>query len=194
MVTEVIYFLNELDLLEAHLHEHKNFGWQTIIVEAPVTISGIEKPLFYYENKNRYAGYDLEHIVLPKELFPLIHGEDQYRQFRKNDWAKRLWIQENLNPNTPWIFHSDADEILDFSKFEDWGHILDDINLQYICFMLDERIGRIDLHGKTHAAYRLARKELSLEQLGNPKSVKRIGINSAGWHFHNCRKSAEEAQ
>ena len=114
MITEVIYFLNELDLLEAHLEQHRPWGWRTVIVESEVTISGVPKPLFFHDNRSRFERFDLEHAVLPTSLFPTIQGnpDTQYYQFRKNDWAKRLWMHENFDAKNPWIFHSDVDEIL----------------------------------------------------------------------------------
>ena len=74
MITEVIYFLNELEMLEAHLEQHRPFDFRTVIVECPVTISGVKKPLFFRENRKRFERFDLEHVLLPTELFPTIQG------------------------------------------------------------------------------------------------------------------------
>lgn len=185
MITEVIYFLNELDLLEAHLEHHRPWGWRTVIVECPVSISGVPKPLYFADSKSRFERFDVEHLALPTDMFPTIQGEDQYRQFRKNDWAKRLWMQENFDAKNPWIFHSDVDEILT-EKPTGFDHV------DYVCFMLDQYMAQVNRKvAKTQDAYRLARASLTAHQLQNVKRNKRMAIRG-GWHFTNCPSSPEE--
>lgn len=189
MITEVIYFLNELDLLEAHLEHHRPWNWRTVIVESQVTISGVQKPLFYRENRARFERFDVEHTELPVDLFPTIQGETggQYAQFRKNDWAKRLWMQEHFDVKNPWIFHSDVDEII-LNKVEP----KDLENITYLAFNLDQYMAQVNRRvRKQQHAYRLARADLSIKKLQAVKQNKRATVNG-GWHFTNCPSTAEE--
>ena len=53
VVTEVINFCHELDLLEAHLDEHQHFMDRIVVVESGATYSGMPKPLYFEQNKER---------------------------------------------------------------------------------------------------------------------------------------------
>lgn len=188
MLTEVIYFLNELDLLEAHLDQHSKFGWPMYVVECAKTISGVRKPLYFGEHKSRFERFDVKHIIIPEEVFGEISGsiENQYKQFRDNDWRKRLWIQENFECKTEWLFHSDVDEILNKKP-----EITNDVD--YLCFILNQYMSQVNRRvAKKQDAYRLVRSSLTLNQLKNPRLVRRRALGDMGWHFTNCPSSAEE--
>lgn len=189
MITEVIYFLNEVELLQAHLEHHRPWGWRTVIVEADVTVSGVPKPRFFQENRSLFEKYDVEHVILPSDLFPLIQGEDRYRQFRKNDWAKRLWMQDNFDCKNPWIFHSDVDEILEYGvKSEDL------VDVEYICFNLENFTIHVNrMLPERQNAYRLAKSDLSPLLLQKVKRNRRRSIYG-GWHFTNCFSTEEQAR
>jgi len=189
MITEVIYFLNELDMLEAHLEQHRPWGYRTVIVECPVTISGVEKPLYFHENKKRFERFDLETVVLPTDLFPVIQGpiDTQYRQFRHNDWQKRLWMQDNFDPKNPFIWHSDVDEIIAEQprEFEE---------LEYGCFRLPQYMAQVNRRVALRVdCWRIARKDIPASRLGDVKSFKKRGkLPVSGWHLTNCPSSPEE--
>lgn len=191
MITEVIFILNELDMLEAHLEQHRPWGYRTVIVECPVTVSGMEKPLFYQDNKSRFERFDLEHVVLPTELFPIIQGhtDTMYAQFRKNDWAKRQWMQDNFDPKNDYIWHSDVDEILAekpaFSKGMEYGY-----------FRLPQYMGQVNRRVRLKVdCWRIVHKDIAAVDMGNVKSFKkREKVSSGGWHFCSCPSSPEEIQ
>ena len=48
-------FSNELDMLECRLTELEDYDVTHILVEAPVTHRGVPKPLYYLENRERFA-------------------------------------------------------------------------------------------------------------------------------------------
>jgi beta-1,4-mannosyl-glycoprotein beta-1,4-N-acetylglucosaminyltransferase len=187
MITEVIYFLNELDILEAHLEQHRPWGMRTVIVESEVTISGVPKPLFFHENRSRFEKFDVETVVIPSDLYPVIEGplDTQYRQFRDNDWRKRKWMQANFDAKNPWIFHSDVDEILAAKPegFEEY---------RYVCFKLKQFTPQVNRRvAKTDACWRMVPSDMTVDMIAQPKRHKSLKI-AGGWHFTNCSSSPEE--
>lgn len=65
-VYDCILFYNELDLLELHLAELENVVDYFVIVEGSETFAKQPKPMFYLENKERYARWadKIIHVVV----------------------------------------------------------------------------------------------------------------------------------
>jgi len=59
MIIDCFPFFDELDLLEIRLNELKDVVDVFVLTESPWTFSGIEKPLFYRENKDRFKGFKI---------------------------------------------------------------------------------------------------------------------------------------
>lgn len=59
-------FFNELDLLELRLSELAPVVDRFVIAESPLTFTGREKPLFFEQNRARFAPYldKIEHVVV----------------------------------------------------------------------------------------------------------------------------------
>ena len=64
-VWDCFLFCHELDLLEARLGELDSAVYRHVLVEAPVTFQGNPKPLYYAENKERFAPWQdkIVHVV-----------------------------------------------------------------------------------------------------------------------------------
>src|SRR5215469_3785074 len=64
-VFDAFLFCDELDLLEARLIELNSAVWRHVLVEAPVTFQGNAKPLFFAENRERFAPWKdkIVHVV-----------------------------------------------------------------------------------------------------------------------------------
>lgn len=184
-VTEIIYFCNELDLLEAHLEHHRPWGWRTVIVESELTLVGTPKPLYFRENKSRFDRFDVESICLPPELVKPVTPKDPYREFRDNDWRKRFFIQENFNAKNKWILHGDVDEIIAQKPCD-----YDDVD--YVSFLLDDRKAQINLRVRhTAHVWRMVKASLPSNLLARPKGAKAKSLRG-GWHFTNCPSSPDE--
>jgi beta-1,4-mannosyl-glycoprotein beta-1,4-N-acetylglucosaminyltransferase len=110
-VTSQIYdcftFFNELDLLEIRLNELSDTVDMFVIAEAPVTFQGAPKPLYFYENRDRFAKFAdrIRHVVVND------------MQKSENPW-EREWHQRNAlrrgfadAPPDATILIADADEI-----------------------------------------------------------------------------------
>jgi beta-1,4-mannosyl-glycoprotein beta-1,4-N-acetylglucosaminyltransferase len=104
-------FCNELDLLEFRLNELYDVVDHFVLVEAPITFSGKHKPLYYEDNKEKYAAYNdkIVHIVVnntPDTDDPWIREHFQ-RECQIRGFMKLNLKKEDI------IVSSDLDEIID---------------------------------------------------------------------------------
>jgi hypothetical protein len=201
-ITEIISFHNELDLLEAHLEEHKNLVQRTIIAESRTDVAGREKPLYARDNLSRFDRFDIELVESPAHLNePMLPDtETHYRTFRSNENARRTWNHTQHNINTTWVLNSDVDEILDPKHFDEWLPGLLDSDDQKACIFLRQYMHQVDCRAGHQNAWRFFRSDLSPEQIraGAHKKVKKRRLHSAtdggmiGWHFTNCAATAKD--
>ena len=66
MIIDGFIFFNELDLLEIRLHELNSVVDYFVLVEATKTFSNASKPLYFSENKQRFAPFlhKIKHIII----------------------------------------------------------------------------------------------------------------------------------
>jgi beta-1,4-mannosyl-glycoprotein beta-1,4-N-acetylglucosaminyltransferase len=108
MLIDAFMFFDELELLEIRLHELDSIVERFILVEAPITHSGREKPLVFLENKHLFERFlpKIEHLIvldMPSTGDPWI----------RERW-QRAAIMRGINPS--WnsydlMISSDVDEI-----------------------------------------------------------------------------------
>ncbi len=120
MVIDLFYFNNELDVLEIRLNILNDYVDKFIIIEARETFSGIPKPLYYLENKERFAKWNdkiIHHIAeetpeLRKQaiLSPNTGSGEHYwvREFIQKESAKDAL---SFCKDNDIVFISDVDEI-----------------------------------------------------------------------------------
>lgn len=58
-------FFNELDLLEIRLNSLAPYVERFVLVESPITHRGRRKPLYFAENKDRFKGFNITHLIAP---------------------------------------------------------------------------------------------------------------------------------
>ena len=95
MIYDCFTFFNELDLLEIRLNVLNPVVDRFVLVEAPYTETGVEKPLYFEENKERFAKFKdkIIHITAtfpPKEL--INHGTDRFG----NSWCYETWQRAEI--------------------------------------------------------------------------------------------------
>jgi len=109
MIFDCILFNDELDLLELRLEFLNSTIDKFVIVEAPFTFSGNNKPLYYHENSERFIKYHdkIIHCAIPEDCN------------NKNDaWAnehfQRNYLKNALSSATDddIVIISDVDEII----------------------------------------------------------------------------------
>jgi beta-1,4-mannosyl-glycoprotein beta-1,4-N-acetylglucosaminyltransferase len=107
-VYDCFTFYNELDLLNIRLHELNDYVDYFVIVESKDTFSGLDKPLFFKDNKHLYGKFlnKIIHIVVEKT--PHFKEDAWQREyFQRNEIMRGLVHCEKEDV----IIISDVDEI-----------------------------------------------------------------------------------
>lgn len=92
-IFDTITFFNELDLLELRLNILDSVVDYFVINEANITFTGKEKPLYYYENRERFKKWEhkiIHHITVDdnETLEKYWHGVPYHRSMLENDIYK----------------------------------------------------------------------------------------------------------
>ena len=80
-IFDVFLFFNELDLLEIRLNLFYEFVDYFVINEATHTFSGLEKPLYYFENKERFSKFEnkiIHNIIEYPNIEQLTSAGERY--------------------------------------------------------------------------------------------------------------------
>ncbi|SDR05749.1 N-acetylglucosaminyltransferase [Pseudovibrio sp. Tun.PSC04-5.I4] len=101
-------FFNELDTLEIRLGELFNVVDEFILVEATKTFAGQEKPLFFAENKSRFAPFmsKIRHVIV--DDMPINAQNAWTREYHQRDCIERGLHDLEVHDL---ILVSDVDEI-----------------------------------------------------------------------------------
>jgi beta-1,4-mannosyl-glycoprotein beta-1,4-N-acetylglucosaminyltransferase len=116
-VVDVFPFFNELDILEIRLNILDPYVDYFILSEATKTFSGIEKPLYYQENKERFEKFNhkIIHNIVEDTTSPELHPYQ--RDVFQKDNIKKV-ILENISDDDV-IIWSDVDEVPNPEAIED---------------------------------------------------------------------------
>nr|WP_165864236.1 hypothetical protein [Capsulimonas corticalis] len=108
MIIDAFPFFNELDILEIRLAELMPVVDRFLLVEATETFSGKPKPLYFEVNKERFAGFPIEHVIIDK--FP----DDLQGPWARENYPRHL-MRERLElsglSQEDVVMLSDLDEI-----------------------------------------------------------------------------------
>jgi beta-1,4-mannosyl-glycoprotein beta-1,4-N-acetylglucosaminyltransferase len=100
-------FFNEFDLLDIRLNELDSIVDKFVLVESCETQTGIEKPLFFFENKERYSKF-LHKIIHIK----LTNPNPLLKQIARENWQRNQILRGLTHcKNKDIIMISDLDEI-----------------------------------------------------------------------------------
>lgn len=107
-VYDTFPFNDELDLLEARLTELDGIAYRFVLVESSCTFQGHPKPLYYAENKERFAPWEdrIVHIIASE-----VHA---YQGPWAREGAARCALRRGLHgfePREDILLHGDVDEI-----------------------------------------------------------------------------------
>lgn len=92
--SDVIYdcfsFFNELDLLEIRLNILKDVVDKFVVVEGSLTHTGKPKPLYFSENRSRFAAFDdkIIHVVVDDFPTPPIGYSERQASWMREDWQR----------------------------------------------------------------------------------------------------------
>ena len=97
-IIDAFAFYNEVDMLEYRLETLYDVVDKFIIVEATMTHSGLEKPLNFELNKERYKKYlDKVHYVVNNKLQRSGHLKSSVTPFHANVRVENLYYRTNYN-------------------------------------------------------------------------------------------------
>jgi hypothetical protein len=169
-VVSVSPFFNELDLLDLRLDVLQGVVDCHLIVEAPVTYSGLSKPLYFAENKGRYAGHNIAHVVVND--MPFGHNPWE-RERHQNDCVFNALQQLNADV----VIFSDLDEIPRPEAVT--GFISSDIPTATLLMdMLIFYFDRLDIHPWHYPKITRVKKHRPIRH-----APELPVIQNAGWHF-----------
>lgn len=201
-IIDSFIFYNELDLLYYRLSILDEFVDYFILVESTHTFSGHIKPLFYNENKTRFAKFNSKIIHIVVTDFPFKYPNINYNL--QNQWQNEYYqrncihrgmnqIIQSLNPDDV-ILTSDVDEIpnpsilynLKNNTLEYNKSSLNRLALDMYYYNLHYRVGEgSNWHGiklLTIFAYntiRLTFQQMRLWEHTNPVPI----VKNGGWHL-----------
>lgn len=114
MIYDCFSFFNELDLLEIRLNTLDKVVDKFILAESTLTHTGNPKPLYYTENKNRFAKFNDRIIHIIVDDFPTIpDAKPQEMAWVRENWQRNA-IMRGLPANAKdddYVILSDLDEI-----------------------------------------------------------------------------------
>lgn len=113
MLVDTFMFYNELDILELRLETLDKYVDRFVLVEAEVNHVGGPKPLYFEENKERYAKWlpKIIHVVVTAEMAPTDENPWSREKFQRDCIKRGL---EGI-PDDATVMISDVDEIPNLS-------------------------------------------------------------------------------
>lgn len=136
MIYDCFSFFNELDLLEIRLNTLNKVVDKFILAESPLTHTGHPKPLYYAENRDRFAKFNDRIIHVVVDDFPSLPDD---MPIREKAWTRENWQRNAIVRGLPQSIKDD--DILLISD-------LDEIpNPDYVQKAIDNPVGitRLDL-------------------------------------------------
>jgi beta-1,4-mannosyl-glycoprotein beta-1,4-N-acetylglucosaminyltransferase len=206
-IYDTFIFFNEIDLLEIRLNILNDRVDYFVLVESTKTFTGIEKPLYYNENKNRFKKFEdkIIHVIvndMPNSFDDLRLREcgDLDRSIHNDclttpnvppneiHWLREFYQKEQIKKglidagNEDFIFISDLDEIWD-----------PDINIDLESdkiFRFNQKVYTYFLNIKssenwfgTVATKYKNLKNYSINHIRTPNMNTYNEVHNAGWHF-----------
>jgi beta-1,4-mannosyl-glycoprotein beta-1,4-N-acetylglucosaminyltransferase len=114
-IFDVFPFFNELDLLEIRLNHLAHAVDYFVITEATMTHAGNPKPLYFYENRDRFSKFESKVIHQVVDDFPSSLNTFERDWFQRNEVKSVL--AAHLNDDDVLIY-GDIDEIPTHSAIE----------------------------------------------------------------------------
>lgn len=191
-------FYNELDILEIRLHELYDIVDHIIIVEATTTHSGKPKPLYFNENKGRYAKYMdkiIHYITDFNEGFDFVryirvHNRNWFRENYQRECCQNIIKQLNLS-SSDIIISTDTDEIPNRQILENIrngsivlrDNILYNLEMTLYYYNIELTVSRKWYHSKIFTYATMLNNALLSNMRMSSQSYNENTLLNAGWHL-----------
>lgn len=190
MVIDVFTFNGEYDLLEIRLNILNDYVDEFIIVEAPTTFSGLPKPLYYEEQKERYKQWHnkIKYFIIDEsysdneislaESSPNTRGADHW----KREFLQKESIKKSLThlKDDDICFIGDVDEIWTPDALE--IDMCQKLKLRVYTYYLNNRSSE-EFYGGIIASYDVIRDNC----LNHLRTTSSRTDNYYGWHFTSLK-------
>jgi hypothetical protein len=194
---DVFTYNGEADVLDIRLNILYDHVDEFIIVEAPTTFSGLSKPLYFREQKERFAKFadKITYFVIDdypndKALYELARNSSNIPQHGPEHWIREFYQKESIKKalvslrDDDICFVGDVDEIWNPEVIIDYRK--DDI------FKLRQDVYSYFLNNKSSEPWAGTLvtkykniKDNCLNHLRTKNKTKYTYIQNAGWHFTN---------
>ncbi len=193
-IFDLFPFNGEFDLLEIKLREMSPWVDHFVIVEAPVTFTGLPKPLYFDQAKARFAEFasKLVHVVV--DGFPAHVRHAWAREFYQRDFgvtgASGLMARDDL------VFITDADEVIDRRKWSQFQPAYTSFGLRTYAHVLNLRRA-VDPANQSRKSALIMAKDLAHHGLSFVRNgihrYRKHWVGDAGWHFTLVRSPEDIA-
>lgn len=167
-------FLNEFDMLEIRLNSLEPYVDRFVLVEAATTFSGHPKPLYYADNKERYKGFPITHLVVD-DFIPTMTAAQ--REAHQRDYLMRGVA--TARPDDL-ILCSDVDEIPNLATYD--GATEGVFRQREYCYYLNVFSGKRRVKG-TAAIRRRNLDTTTFSHLRLQQKSLPVVLRHGGWHF-----------
>lgn len=176
-------FFNEFEILDIRLHELYDHVDKFVLVECVETFRGNSKPLYYEENKERYAAFadKIIHIIVKERISSIDPWVTE--EYQRNQIMRGL---VDCSPEDI-IILSDVDEILNSKKLP---HIISQLTPDTPAIGCHHTMYRFYLNAEDHIVPWIGTVVTNFENFSKdtPENIRKNRWNIpysyyAGWHF-----------
>jgi beta-1,4-mannosyl-glycoprotein beta-1,4-N-acetylglucosaminyltransferase len=188
MIYDTFSFFNELELLDIRLHELDSVVDRFVLLEASKTYSGLDKPMYFDENRQLFSNYLDKIIYIPLIEFPESFPTDDTGNWLRENY-QRNFIMTGLKEckDDDIIIVSDLDEIPRntifgrCNNFKDVGENFYTIHQLSFYYYFNTYFTNFIWRGSTISNYRVLSSQNP--QYFRNKRRRGIQIENGGWHF-----------
>lgn len=198
MVYDCFTFFNELELLEIRLNELNNVVDKFVLVEATRTFQQQAKPLYFEENKQRFAPFldRIIHVVIDE--YPTFFSKMRKVKTWDYEHHQREQIKQGLVDCKPddIIILSDVDEIPDPQKILEYKDTQGAkvFKQEFFCYYINcvvneqkttQQVSRPEWLGSVMLPYKDIKniRKIRTEYRDRELSKQHTVVENGGWHF-----------
>lgn len=202
-IYDIFTYNGEADILEIRLNILKDAVDQFIIVEAPTTFSGLNKPLYFQEQKERFKPFlnKIKYFVIDdypndKELLKLADESSNVPKNGPEHWRREFYQKESIKKalthlkDDDMCFIGDVDEIWNPEVLVDYTKN-DIFKLRQIVYSYFLNYKSNEPWTGTIVTKYKNIKNNCLNYLRSKDKTKYIYIENGGWHFTSMGGIAE---